>query len=421
MYCMNCGAENDNQSKFCMKCGHQLNSVAKDGYKSAKDKRKSRNVFWIAISLVLAVTIVIISVFNLWPWSLSMGKMESNSRTEQNGNSSDTGTSTAANVSLDEIVERCPDCGAAIETYIELLRISRDWTTSKDQIEALESQKNVQMQHFCTAEAIYVENMPYAYHGSFGFYTGDWIGAGPSGKGSYSGSIYGGSLVSYDGDWGLGLPNGNGVLYEENYLRGWDRTYIGEMKNGMRDGAGTWFEYHEDQESLNPTPTYRAYDTATYSNNCLTGKTTCVEYDASTGEIRKYFYAITDDKGFPQMLQTWGAEELSPDVADALYTTIFAVATTWMAVELGKSLVDSLTSTPEEIAASNKRVLDETNRLREQDDKMRAAMAERDRKQQENWEIGCANYYEANRNDPNYMNSWEAKRDRAVGSNYISW
>ena len=425
MYCMKCGAENDDQSKYCVKCGHQLNAVAKDGNKSEKDKRKSRNMFIIAISLVLVVTIVIISVFDLWPWSFRRDKKASDSQSDRNVNSvemkSDTGTSTVSDISLDEIVERCPDCEAAIETYIELLKISRDWTSSTDDIEALESQKCAQMQHLCTAGTIYVEDMPYAYHGSFGFYTGDWVGAGPSGKGSYFGTVYGGRIISYDGDWGFGLPNGNGVLYEENYLRDWDRTYIGEMKNGVRDGEGTWFEYHEDQESLNPTPTYRAYDKATYSNNCLTDKITCVEYDAGTGEIRKYFYAVTDDKGDPQMLQTWGADELSPDVEDKLHATIFAVATTWMAVELGETLIDSLTSTPEEIAASNKRVLDETNRLREQDEKMYAEMAERDRQQQEDWERGCADFYEAHCNDPDYLDSWEAKRDYAVGSAYLPW
>ena len=74
MYCMKCGAENDEQSKYCVKCGHRLNTVANDGNKSEKDKRKSRNMFIIAISLVLVVTIVILSVFDLWPWSFRRDK-----------------------------------------------------------------------------------------------------------------------------------------------------------------------------------------------------------------------------------------------------------------------------------------------------------------------------------------------------------
>lgn len=389
MYCMNCGTKNDDQAKFCIKCGQQLTDsvVVNEKPKPAKGKPKSWSM--VLVSLVLVAAIIVVSVFDLWPWSKRSDKKANGDFTQQgevqNGEqaASSGEVVTFENFPLDAIIEQCPDCQAAIETYIEMLKASQDWTTSKEEIEALENQKCAQMQHFCTANSIYVEDVPYAFHGSFGLYTGDWIGAGPAGKGTYTGTIYETNLVSYTGDWGFGLPNGEGQLYLENYLGTCDMTYTGEMKNGMRDGVGSWFEYDDQQGNIHPIPKYRVYDTAVYSNNCLTDKITCVEYEESTGEIIKYFYAITDDNGNPQMLDTWGPDELSPDVADKLYTTIFVAATTYMMGTLVESAIDSMTLTPEEIEASNQRVIAETNRMRAQAEEEKAKEAERVEREKE--------------------------------------
>lgn len=389
MYCMNCGTKNDEQAKFCIKCGQQLTDsvVVNEKQKPAKGKTKSRSM--VVISLVLVVAIIVVSIFDLWPWSKKEDKKANGDFTQQGEDQNGVQASSSGevvtfeNFPLDAIIEQCPDCQAAMETYIEMLKASQDWTTSKEEIEALENQKCAQMQHFCTANSIYVEDVPYSFHGSFGLYTGDWIGAGPAGKGTYTGTIYETNLVSYTGDWGFGLPNGEGQLYLENYLGTWDMTYTGEMKNGMRDGVGSWFEYDDQQGNINPIPKYRVYDTAVYSNNCLTDKITCVEYEESTGEIIKYFYAITDDNGNPQMLDTWGPDELSPDMADKLYTTIFVAATTYMMGTLVESAIDSMTLTPEEIEASNQRVIAENKRMHAQAEEEIAKEAERVEKKKE--------------------------------------
>lgn len=383
MYCMNCGTKNDDQAKFCIKCGQQLTDsvVANEKPKPAKEKPKSWSM--VLISLVLVVAIIVVSIFDLWPWSKKADKKANGDFTQQgeaqNGEQAALSGEvvTFENFPLDAIIEQCPDCQAAMETYIEMLKASQDWTTSKEEIEALENQKCAQMQHFCTANSIYVEDIPYAFHGSFGLYTGDWIGAGPAGKGTYTGTVYGNNIVTYTGDWGFGLPNGEGQLYLENYLGTWDMTYTGQMKNGMRDGTGSWFEYDDQQGNIHPIPKYRVYDTAVYSNNCLTDKITCVEYEESTGEIIKYFYAITDDNGNPQMLDTWGPDELSPDVADKLTSIIIVASTAFIVGSLTKCAIDSMTLTPEEIEASNQRVMAETNRMRAQAEEEKTKEAER--------------------------------------------
>ena len=390
MYCMNCGTKNEDQAKFCAKCGQQL-VAAIVNEKPKPARRKSKSPYMILTSLVLVITITTVTIFDLWPWSTKADKGKSGTQTQQtDGNktklddiqggeqiASSDGVITFENFPLDAIIEQCPDCQAALDTYIAMLAACQDWTTSSEEIEALENQLCEQMQHFCTAEAIYVEDVPYVYHGSFGLYTGDWIGAGPAGKGTYLGTVYDTKIVSYEGDWGFGMPNGEGVLYLEDYLGTWDMTYTGEMKNGKRDGVGSWLEYDDQQDNIHPIPKYRVYDTAVYNNNCLTDKITCVEYEESTGEIIKYFYAITDDNGYPLMLNTWGADELNPEVADKLYTTIFVAATCFMVGYLVKGAIDSVTSTPEEIEASRQRVMAETNRLRALDEEKKAKEAKR--------------------------------------------
>lgn len=347
MYCMNCGTKNDDQAKFCIKCGQQLTDsvVVNEKPKPAKGKPKSWSM--VLISLVLVVAIIVVSVFDLWPWSEKSDKKANGDFTQQgevqNGEqvASSDGTVTFENFSLDAIVGQCPDCQAAIETYIETIRVCQDWTTSKEEIVALENQKCAQMQHFCTADAIYVEDIPYTYHGSFGLYTGDWIGAGPAGNGTYTGTIYETNLVSYTGDWGFGLPNGEGQLYLDNYLGTWDMTYTGQMKNGMRDGTGSWFEY--DDGGGYHEPTFRIYDEAVYSQNQLSEWTDCVKYDAETGEILQYCKMKTDEAGLPIMGETWGPDELSPEMENALGVAgalCIVGVTAYMAGELVQSLTD---------------------------------------------------------------------------------
>lgn len=341
MYCTNCGAKNSNLSKFCQKCGHPLsNAMIVD--KTEPVRKKSGKMYIILTALVLVVTIVVVSVFDLWPWSFKSDEKIADSNTGKTDRViSDSDITTIKNFSLDAIADECPECQEALDSYIQLISVAQNWTASKEDMNAVLNQLSSYMQHSCTAETIYVEDIPYSYDGGYGVYTGSWKGAGPSGKGTYFGTTYG-NIVSYDGDWEFGLPNGEGVLYEENYLRDWCRTYTGEMRNGKRNGIGSWIEYHEDVESLNLHPAYRIYDVAEYRDDCLAETIHCVEYDAKTGDIRKYFQAGTDEDGYPLMGATWDADELSPEEVNALGVTgsLFIAGSM---IYLGNEMVQSFT------------------------------------------------------------------------------
>ena len=390
MYCMNCGAKNNDQAKFCIKCGQPLNHgiVTAIEKKNNPEKKKSRNWFMISVSLVLAVTIVIISVFDLWPWGAKVDNEATVARTEKESDGEQTNANTGAvtlnNFSLDAIIEQCPDCQTAIETYIAIIAASQDWMTSKETLEALENQKCAQMQHLCTAQAIYVEDIPYVYKGTIGLYTGDWLGAGPAGNGTYFGAIYDKDITSYTGEWGFGMPNGEGQLYLENYFGSWDMTYTGQMKNGMRDGIGSWFEYCDDGGYYEST--YRIYDEAVYSRDQLTEWIDCVTYDAATGEIRDYCKMKTNEAGLPLMGEKWGPDELSPEEENILGIAggIFIVGVTaYIVKEAIQTIADPHSAdyiykgkTPEEQMA-------ELNRYREQKEEEEQMVLEREKKERE--------------------------------------
>lgn len=385
MYCRNCGAKNDDQDRFCAKCGQPLSVGIANEKPVAPVKRKSGKKYMILTSLVLVVTIVVVSVFDLWPWSVRTDNETNSTQTEENGERVNiaagggqketvqntaraeeqtvaaTDVVTMDNFSPDAIIEQCPDCQAAMETYIATIEACQDWTTSQETIKALENQKCAQMQHFCTAPAIYVEDIPYAYHGSFGLYTGDWIGAGPAGNGTYTGTVYGSNIVSYTGGWGFGMPDGDGELYLENYFGAWDMIYTGQMKNGMRDGTGSWFEYYDDGGYHEPT--FRIYDEAVYRQDQLTDWTDCVKYNAETGEILQYCKMKTDETGLPVQGEVWNPGDLTPEQEKALgiatVVAIFGVTAylTYSAMTAGDAYDSD---------AGNQRMLAEVNSWREQ-------------------------------------------------------
>jgi hypothetical protein len=424
MFCTNCGANNNEGAKFCTKCGQQLSYSSAVDNAADKKKGKSRNVFMISISLVLVATIVTISVFDLWPWSNGTDKEWSNETRNDMGSAQDKENPVSndemysfESFSLDAIVDECPDCQSAIETYIEMIKVGQDWTTSKEELEMLENQKCNQMQHLCTAKIIQVENVPYVFRGGFGLYTGDWMGAGPCGKGSFSGTTYG-NIVTYDGDWGFGVPNGEGELYAENgYLRGWDTTYTGKFKNGMRDGVGSWFEYYDDSEkAVDPQPRYRIYDIATYSNDMLTDWVNCADYDAETGELLGYCKMTTNETGASLMGERWGADELSPEEKNA-FGVAGSLFIAGVVVYMGSEMISSLTDphyadsiykgkTPEEQMAELNQYRQQKEKEQEEQKRLEADRLADEKAyantQLDRWENGEIDAYE---NDIIYWNS----------------
>lgn len=416
MFCTNCGANNNEGAKFCTKCGQKLTNIAAADNTVEIKKGKSNNMFMISISLVLIATIVTISVFDLWPWSNGAGN-DMGIAQDKGSLASNDEMCSFESFSLDAIIDECPDCQSAIETYIEMIKVAQDWTTSKEELEMLESQKCNQMQHLCTAKIIQVENVPYVFRGGFGLYTGEWMGAGPSGKGSFIGTVYG-NIVTYDGDWGFGVPNGEGELFAESgYLRGWDSTYNGEFKNGMRDGIGSWLEYYDDSEKVvAPQPRYRIYDIATYSNDALTDWVNCADYDAETGELLGYCKMKTDETGAPLMGERWGADELSPEEENALGVAVSLLITgavIYMGTEMVRSFTDPHYADSIYKGQTREEQMAELNQYRQQkeQEQQEQKRLEADRLadekayanyQLDRWESGEIDAYE---NDINYWNS----------------
>lgn len=85
MYCRNCGAENSDQAKFCIKCGQQLaeNSVAAEKPDTANKeaKPKKRNKFLLAAALVIVIVGVVL--YAPWPWDEGSDKEADSSQAEQ--------------------------------------------------------------------------------------------------------------------------------------------------------------------------------------------------------------------------------------------------------------------------------------------------------------------------------------------------
>lgn len=85
MYCRNCGTENSDQAKFCIKCGQQLaeNSVAAEKPDTAKKeaKPKKRNKLLLAAALVIVIVGVVL--YAPWPWDEGSDKEAGSSQAEQ--------------------------------------------------------------------------------------------------------------------------------------------------------------------------------------------------------------------------------------------------------------------------------------------------------------------------------------------------
>lgn len=85
MYCRNCGTENSDQAKFCIKCGQQLaeNSVAAEKPDTAKTevKLKKRNKLLLAAALVIVIVGVVL--YAPWPWDAGADKEADSSQAEQ--------------------------------------------------------------------------------------------------------------------------------------------------------------------------------------------------------------------------------------------------------------------------------------------------------------------------------------------------
>lgn len=85
MYCRNCGAENSDQAKFCIKCGQQLaeNSVAAEKPDTANKEAKPKKRNKLLLAAALAIVIVGVVLYAPWPWDAGADKEVDSSQAEQ--------------------------------------------------------------------------------------------------------------------------------------------------------------------------------------------------------------------------------------------------------------------------------------------------------------------------------------------------
>lgn len=183
--------------------------------------------------------------------------------------------------------------------------------------------------HECTCKVINVKDIPYIFGQYRGYYTGQWQGCCPTGEGTFSGthdtdidrSEEVKSKYFYTGKWKNGLPDGEGQFHFEIYgevdgkENRFTNDYVGEMSKGRKDGTGTEYilEYNiTNGECWNYSENF--YDTGTYSNGKLVGKTGFVCYD-DKGEV-KYIGNVQESN---ESKDSWSPDYWHMETTDLSY------------------------------------------------------------------------------------------------------
>lgn len=252
----------------------------------------------INIKRIVSVLVICILCLNLVACGETSKKKAQGNKKQNNEvlDKNDDGTVELEEFNADNATAKCAGCEQALWYYYDLISAACEYsmeghtaTYAEDkECDDLNYNLHVALDHECVSPVIYVENIPYAYYGSLGNYTGYWKGCGPSGRGTYCGTNYfTNGTVSYTGDWVWGLPEGQGQLYAENFHNcGWDMTYTGDMQCGMRHGRGSMYEYHPAYNNRGGFyHRYRFQDESDWSLDVLASETQYEEYNADTDEL----------------------------------------------------------------------------------------------------------------------------------------
>lgn len=271
------------------------------------------------------------------------------------------GTLTSDDVTFDDLTAGCSGCQevakytrALSKAFQHLRETDSDMEAYLAKIDEIQQKIYDLMQHDCKAQKVYVENMPLNYYRYWGFYTGDWQGAGPVGYGSFIGEsinlacvIGQNHIYQYEGDWQGAVPYGNGKFHSEFTMQDADgktvriniQDYVGGMKMGVKDGEGTQYENNNERGDI----TVRYYDTGYYQNGHLQGTVDFAEYDGE-GTLQKSGTAKDSYIGNPAIL---AVDELTYDrdssirtaeeVAGAVLGILAIAGGVFLANELGGS------------------------------------------------------------------------------------
>lgn len=197
----------------------------------------------------------------------------------------------------------CETCQDILQCRDTLYKIAENLLKDSENKELLDKQADCQkklvsllnLNHECNEKTIYVECYRYVLHDFYGYYTGYWKGASPSGKGKFTADYLKNTSTfdpdtqittktyktyTYEGDWVNGYGNGKGEYILENYTTetpkstgketfkkstGKERistSYQGEIKDQKRNGKGSEKWVYSDGH-------YFILDEGTYKNGVL--------------------------------------------------------------------------------------------------------------------------------------------------------
>lgn len=396
MFCRKCGNQISDDAKFCTACGQPTIRQGSQIKTSAKSVKKSDYA-------VLAVMGIIIVFLISRIGSLTKAGNDNLAKADngiftggKNGDTDEVYENGSLN--FEPIISQCEYCEAPLITLVDLCDLGTAYGYDEDKLNACSIKKHSEMQHNCTAEVIQVENLPYVYRCCYGFYSGEWQGAGPTGTGTFVGESHlEGDLISYTGDWKYGLPEGEGELYIQNF-HARDMKYKGQMSAGLRHGTGYMYEYAPGFSGF-----YRIYDQTVFENDIMAIETQAEDYDLDTGEVIRYLTLIGGENGDVYSTATWNAGELSPkekQLRDAAAAAIVVGTLGYMIY----STVDGYEKGVQEVSANlekrNQEMLADLERYRAQEQEelleqqAREAEAEKTRRWNED------KYYESLKNDP---------------------
>lgn len=274
------------------------------------------------------------SLFDDEDSSSFLGDSDSGDRTSKLDANSD-GVVSYQELSLEKIGAQCSGCETALSTYSTMMETAYEKYCDEDSwyedcvtLKEYGNQIFDSMNHSCSADVIYVEDAPYSICGSYGLYTGDWKGAGPTGNGSYTGTdVWKGDIVTYDGEWVNGLPQGYGRLYIGNFLgHYWDMDYCGYMNKGMRHGYGVMLESGYGNALESGGFKYRIYEETEFEYDIMIQETAYEEY--YDGVLDSYGTMKGSEDGWVYQTELHYADELSDSeiLAYAIGITAISVA-----------------------------------------------------------------------------------------------
>ena len=391
MFCTKCGSNISDDSDFCVNCGSPTKRQIKPTVKPKK-KNNSGLVILIMIGIIILFLVgVIIKLLKNSDDSNGDNSFKNPISKTLNSNSKD------ANETLDfnAIVSQCPGCEESLNLLVELCDLGTQWEYDEDGLRTVNAQKCSSMQHHCSADVIYVKNLPYVYREHYGAYTGEWQGAGPTGYGTFVGKEpFADFILSYTGDWAYGLPNGQGELYIENYQDvGNTMTYYGNMVDGIRSGQGYMQEYI-------PNRGFMVYGDTYFQNDTLAQETLVTMYDKDTGDILEYYTMVGDGYGSTAYIEHWYYGEPSPAQirsAEVLAGTLFTAFIVYQYKDYKDNVTNYKNKLNSEVLADAKR--NEEQRQAEYQKRLdEARESEKTRKWNED------KYYEAINSDPNEYN-----------------